>query len=105
PPRGLALAMSRLLTKNQYFCERKAHPSFEGRCAGRAFRMPFFSNRVDRHTRREASVWRREGLKVPPKQPKRGRLWRADGSCIRLRPESPNHVWSYDFIEDRTHDG
>ena len=44
-------------------------------------------------------------LKVPPKQPKRGRLWLADGSCIRLRAEHPNHVWSYDFVEDRTHDG
>jgi putative transposase len=50
-------------------------------------------------------IWKREGLKVPPKQPKRGRLWLTDGSCIRLRPEYPNHVWSYDFIEDRTHDG
>jgi len=40
-------------------------------------------------------VWRREGLKVPHKQPKRGRLWRTDGSCIRLRPERPNHAkWS-----------
>ena len=50
-------------------------------------------------------IWRREGLKVPQKQPKRGRLWLTDGSCIRLRPERPNHVWSYDFVEDRTHDG
>jgi putative transposase len=50
-------------------------------------------------------IWRREGLKVPRKQPKRGRLWLTDGSCIRLRPERPNHVWSYDFVEDRTHDG
>jgi transposase InsO family protein len=50
-------------------------------------------------------IWRREGLKVPQKQPKRGRLWVTDGSCIRLRPEHPNHVWSYDFVEDRTHDG
>ncbi|MEN3794880.1 IS3 family transposase, partial [Fulvimarina sp. MAC3] len=46
-----------------------------------------------------------EGLKVPQKQPKRGRLWLNDGSCIRLRPEYPNHVWSYDFVESRTHDG
>ena len=38
-------------------------------------------------------------------QPKRGRLWLADGSCIRLRPQQRNHVWSYDFVEDRTHDG
>ena len=50
-------------------------------------------------------IWRREGLKVPQKQPKRGRLWLTDGSCIRLRPERANHVWSYDFVEDRTHDG
>ena len=47
----------------------------------------------------------REGLKVPKKQPKRGRLWLTDGSCLRLRPEHRNHVWSYDFVEDRTHDG
>ena len=50
-------------------------------------------------------IWRREGLKVPKKQPKRGRLWLTDGSCIRLRPQHRNHVWSYDFVEDRTHDG
>jgi putative transposase len=55
--------------------------------------------------KRVERIWRQEGLKVPPKQPKRGRLWLADGSCIRLRPEHPNHVWSYDFVEDRTHDG
>jgi transposase InsO family protein len=50
-------------------------------------------------------IWRREGLKVPKKQPKRGRLWLNDGSCIRLRPEYPNHVWSFDFVETQTHDG
>src|SRR4051794_32541720 len=55
--------------------------------------------------KRGERIWRPEGLKVPQKQPKRSRLWRADGSCIRLRPEYPNHVWSYDFVEDRTHDG
>ena len=42
---------------------------------------------------------------MPKKQPKRGRLWLNDGSCIRLRPEHRNHVWSYDFVVDRTHDG
>lgn len=51
------------------------------------------------------TIWRREGLQVPQKQPKRARLWFADGSCIRLRPERPNHVWSYDFVADRTHNG
>lgn len=55
--------------------------------------------------KRVERIWRREGLKVPYKQPKRGRLWLADGSCIRLRPEYRNHVWSYDFVEDRTHEG
>jgi transposase InsO family protein len=55
--------------------------------------------------KRVERIWRREGLKVPAKQPKRKRLWLNDGSCIRLRAERTNHVWSYDFMEDRTHDG
>ncbi|XWN29788.1 MAG: IS3 family transposase [Devosia sp.] len=55
--------------------------------------------------KRVERIWRREGLKVPARQPKRGRLWLNDGSCVRLRAERPNHVWSYDFMEDRTHDG
>jgi transposase InsO family protein len=55
--------------------------------------------------KRVERIWRREGLKVPQRQPKRGRLWLADGSRIRLRPERPNHVWAYDFVEDRTRDG
>jgi len=55
--------------------------------------------------KRVERIWRREGLKVPQRQPRRGRLWLADGSCIRLRPERPNHVWAYDFVEDRTRDG
>src|SRR5690349_10690142 len=55
--------------------------------------------------KRVERIWRREGLKVPKKQPKRGRLWLTNGSCVRLRPEHRNHVWSYDFVEDRTHDG
>lgn len=50
-------------------------------------------------------IWRREGLKVPAKQKPRGRLWLNDGSCIRLRPERRNHVWSYDFVAARTNDG
>ena len=54
--------------------------------------------------KRVERIWRREGLKVPRKQPKKGRLWLNDGSCLRLRPERPNHVWAYDFVEDRTHD-
>jgi len=55
--------------------------------------------------KRVERIWRQEVLKVPMKQPKRGRLWLGDGSCLRLRPEHQNHVWSYDFVEERTHDG
>lgn len=51
------------------------------------------------------TIWREEGLKVPQKQPKRKRLWLADGSCVRQRPEYPNHVWSYDFVAHCTQDG
>jgi transposase InsO family protein len=50
-------------------------------------------------------IWRREGLKVQQKQANKGRLWLNDMSCVRLSPERPNHVWSYDFVQDRTHDG
>jgi len=57
------------------------------------------------NVKRVERIWRQEGLKVPCKQPKKGRLWVNDGSCLRLRPEHPNHVWSYDFVEDRTHNG
>ena len=55
--------------------------------------------------KRVERIWRQEGLKVPRKQPKRRRLWLNDGSCIRLRPEHRNHVWSYDFVAARTSDG
>lgn len=57
------------------------------------------------NAKRVARIWRREGLKVPSTQPKRGRLWFNDGSCIRLRPQYKNHVWSDYFVADRTHDG
>jgi transposase InsO family protein len=57
------------------------------------------------NAKRVERIWRQEGLKVPKKQPKRGRLWLADGSCIRRRAEHRNHVWSYDFVFERTHDG
>jgi transposase InsO family protein len=55
--------------------------------------------------KRVERIWRQEGLKVPAKQPKRGRLWLNDGSCVRLRPERKDHVWAYDFVTARTHDG
>ena len=57
------------------------------------------------NAKRVERIWRLEGLKVPQTQPKKGRLWLNDGSCVRLRPDRPNHVWSYDFVEDRTHNG
>lgn len=55
--------------------------------------------------KRVERIWRQEGLKVPYRQPKRGRLWLNDGSCIRLRPQYRNHVWAYDFVFDRTQNG
>jgi len=55
--------------------------------------------------KRVERIWRREGLRVPKRQPKRGRLWLNDGSCVRLRPDHRDHVWSYDFLLARTADG
>ena len=57
------------------------------------------------NVKRVHRIWLREGLKVPKKQPKRSRLWLNDGSCVRLRPKWPNHVWSYDLVQDRTQAG
>lgn len=55
--------------------------------------------------KRVLRMWRREGLKAPPRQWKRGRLWLNDGSCVLLRPAYPRHVWSYDFMRECTQDG
>jgi len=55
--------------------------------------------------KRVERIWRQEGLKVPKKQPKRGRLWLNDGSCVRLRAEHKDHVWAYDFVQARTYEG
>lgn len=70
-------------------------------------RITALLNEKDWHVnhKRVERIWRREGLKVPKKQPKRGRLWLADGFCIRLRPEHTNHVWSYALVVARTSDG
>jgi len=57
------------------------------------------------NAKRVERLWRREGLKVPERQPKRKRLWDNDGSCVRLRPERRDHVWAYDLVHDRTSDG
>ena len=64
-----------------------------------------FENKKPVNHKRVERIWREEGLKLPKKQQKRVRLFLNDGSCVRLRPERPNHVWSYDFMEDRTMDG
>ena len=76
-----------------------------GRYGYRRIAAMLNDNGIDVGTDRVQRIWRREGLKVPKKQPKRSRLWLADGSCIRLRPEYQNHVWSFDFVETQTHDG
>ena len=55
--------------------------------------------------KRVERIWRCEVLRVPKKQPKRGRLWLGDSSLIRLRPEKANHVWAYDFVACWTHSG
>ena len=55
--------------------------------------------------KRVERIWRQEGLKVPAKQPKRSRLWLNDGSIVRLRPAFSKHFWSYDFMQDCTHNG
>ena len=70
-------------------------------------RVTALLNREDWHVnhKRVERIWGEAGLKVPPRQKKRGRLWLNDGSCIRLQAEHPNHVWSYDFVCDRTRDG
>ena len=62
------------------------------------------SGSVVNHKRVER-IWRREGLKVPVRQPRRGRLWLNDGSCVRLRPQGKNDMWAYDFVQVRTRDG
>ena len=70
-------------------------------------RITALLQRADWHVGKDRveRIWRREGLKVPQKQKPRGRLWLNDGSCVRLRPERKNHVWSYDFVSTFTHDG
>lgn len=75
---------------------RYGYRQITGMLKGEGFRVNH--KRVER-------IWREEGLKVPQKQPKRSRLWLNDGSCVRLRPTHRNHVWSYDFVAERTHDG
>ena len=55
--------------------------------------------------KRGERIWKEEGLKVPKKQPKRRRLWLNGGSCIRLRPQHRDHVWSFRIVMDRTSEG
>jgi putative transposase len=76
-----------------------------GRCGYRRITALLRAEGFKVNHKRVERLWRREGLKVPQKQPKRGRLWLNDGSCVRLRPERKDHVWSYDFVQARTRDG
>lgn len=76
-----------------------------GRCGYRRITALIRAESLQVNHKRVQRIWRELGLKVPKKQPKRGRLWLNDGSCICKKPEYRNHVWSYDFVEDRTHDG
>lgn len=97
---------------------RATTPGDEPRLVGRIIELAtkygrYGYRRITAHLRHEGwranhkrveRLWRRDGLRVPQKQPKRGCLWLNDGSCIRRRPERPNHLWSYDFMAERTHD-
>jgi transposase InsO family protein len=79
-------------------------------CVYGRYGSPRFTSLVRRlgwnvNHKRVERIWKQEGLQVPKKQPKRGRLWMNDGSCVRLRPERKDHVWAYDFVQARTHDG
>ena len=76
-----------------------------GRCGYRRITALLRDAGWEVNHKRVERIWRREGLKVPARQPKRGRLWLNDGSTIRLRPERRNHVWAYDFVHIRTRDG
>mgnify|MGYP003704516115 CR=1 FL=1 len=49
-------------------------------------------------------LWRREGLKIPPKHGPRRRLRLNDGSCVRMRLLYRNHIWSFDFVQGQTPD-
>ena len=75
-----------------------------GRYGYRRITAPLRGTGWDVNHKRVERIWRREGLKVPTRQPRRGRLWLNDGSCVRLRPERRNHVWVYDFVHIRTRD-
>jgi putative transposase len=76
-----------------------------GRHGYRRVAAPLRAEGFEVNHKRVERLRRREGLRVPRRQPKRGRLWPGDGSCVRLRPERRDHVWSYDFVQARTRDG
>ncbi len=58
------------------------------------------------NNKRVHRLWREAGLKVPQKQrKKRKRLGVSENGCTTRRAEHTNHVWSYDFVMDRTEDG
>jgi transposase InsO family protein len=90
------------VSEQTYYRWRK---EYGGMRVDQAKRLKELEQENARLKKRVERIWRQEGLKVPQKQPKRGRLWLNDGSCIRLRPMKKDHVWSYDLVIDRTSDG
>jgi len=99
--RGAALMIDALTPAKQWLADK----DYDADCN---LVQPISINRVRPggvNKKRVERIWRCEGLKVSVRRPKRGCLWPNDSSCIHLRPERPNHVWSYDFVADRTHDG
>ena len=53
-------------------------------------------------------LWKQEHMQVPTKQRRRRRIQGSGGShnsCVRYKPLRRNHVWSYDFVSERTEDG
>jgi transposase InsO family protein len=102
PPPNLAAPLSRATQSSRVSI---ALASEYGRCGYRRITVKLREAGWQVGTDRVQRIWRREGLRVPQKQRPRGRLWFNDGSCVRLRSERANHVWSYDFVSAMTHDG
>ncbi len=105
-PRSTQRVVARLDAATERLTERMVELASEyGRYGYRRITVLLRTEGWHVNHKRVERLWRQKGLKVPQKQPKRRRLWFNDGSCKRLRPEHKNHVWSYDFVAERTSDG
>jgi transposase InsO family protein len=105
PPQRFILSLYWHVIYTKYFTDSLSLASEYGRYGYRPVTALLRREGWIVNHKRVERIWRQEGLKVPARQPKRGRLWLNDGSCVRLRPQYANHVWSYDFMQERTHDG